>query len=708
MKLRQKLILFIFTILPLSALSAAPGISNREAITDSLRIKLAKATTLKDSIPLLYDLFDLSPIDDRVRRGEILLDALMRGGTRQQQIEQMCSLGSVFGGGHVNKKRFGELINAIAAMPQSVEQHVALCLLRAELMVAQADTMSEASRQRHVRELIINNTTVDNPDPYDRIEFLLKICTLLKADISSERLASYLSELRKLLYSTPHITHDLKSFYHLEASLIYNVSDQREKTVECCLEYLKLLDERVTNAKDVGRKYRSFETYYTITYSRLLNCYKLLPEDDVDLYYNNILEICRRNPDAARLAESTQRCHIFYMMDKGRYNEALELLNKQIDNPANEAYRAIFYAYMIEAAGKTNNTEMLLKGYKGAYDLFTKINAERIAERTNDIDILAQVRNMRDVNMSLQLEQNRKDADYHRQMFIIAIIGASTLLLIIIVLLLLFRRSNRLSAKIRESNKQLTGERDTLRNIQKELIEARDHARRADRHKTEFINNMSHEVRTPLNALVECAHIITDNIDDKKRVYLQRYADMIDVSADMLRAIINDVLDIASIENSTIEVQRRSASVNDICNVAVASMRKHAAEGVEMSYLNTSDPDINILTDSRRVEQVLCNLLNNGAKFTEEGYVHLSYRLNPATSTEAATISFIVEDTGIGVPEGKEEIIFERFTKLSNLYPGTGLGLNISRMIAEMLHGTVKVDTTYAGPGARFIFTIPA
>lgn len=242
MKLRQKLILFIFTILPLSALSAAPGISNREAITDSLRIKLAKATTLKDSIPLLYDLFDLSPIDDRVRRGEILLDALMRGGTRQQQIEQMCSLGSVFGGGHVNKKRFGELINAIAAMPQSVEQHVALCLLRAELMVAQADTMSEASRQRHVRELIINNTTVDNPDPYDRIEFLLKICTLLKADISSDRLASYLSELRKLLYSTPHITHDLKSFYHLEASLIYNVSDQREKTVECCLEYLKLLD----------------------------------------------------------------------------------------------------------------------------------------------------------------------------------------------------------------------------------------------------------------------------------------------------------------------------------------------------------------------------------------------------------------------------------------------------------------------------------
>ncbi len=708
MNLRQRLILFIFTILPLSAISASLGIDNREAITDSIRIKLDKATTLKDSIPLLYDLFDLSPVEDRVRRGEILLDALMRGGTRQQQIEQMCSLGSVFGGGHVDNKRFGELINAIAAMPQSVEQHVALCFLRAERMVAQADTMTEASRQRHVRELIINNTTVENPDPYDRIEFLLKICALLKADISSDRLASYLSELRTLLYSTPPLTHALKSFYHLEASLIYNVSGQREKAVECSLEYLKLLDERVKNAKEAGRKYRSFETYYAIIYSRLLNCYKLLSEDDVDRYYNNILEICRRNPDASRLVEAAQRCHIFYMMDKGRYNEALDLLNKQIDNPVNESFRAIFYAYMIEAAEKTGNTEMLLKGYKGAYDLFTKINAERIAERSNDIDILAQVRNMSDVNMSLQLEQNRKDADYHRQMFIIAIIGASALFLIIIVLLLLFRRSSRLSSKLRDSNKQLTGERDALRNIQKELIEARDHARRADRHKTEFINNMSHEVRTPLNALVECAHIITDNIDEKKRVYLRRYADMIDVSADMLRAIINDVLDIASIENSTIEVQRRSVSVNDICNVAVASMRKHAAEGVEMEYLNANDTDINILTDQRRVEQVLCNLLNNGAKFTEKGYVHLSYRFNPATSAEAASISFIVEDSGIGVPEGKEELIFERFTKLSNLYPGTGLGLNISRMIAEMLHGTVNVDTTYAGPGARFIFTIPA
>lgn len=707
MDLRHRLTVIFLAIFPLCALSATVNIINRNAVTDSLQRELAAATTLKDSIPLLYDIFDLSPVEKRVERGEMLLEALMRGGTRAQQIEQMCSLGSVFGGGYVDKDRFDELINTIAAMPQSVEQKVALCFLRAEKMVAEADTMTEASRQRKVREIIINNNTNDNADPYDRIEFLLKICTLLKADISADRLAAYLAELHKLLYSTPHITHALKSFYHLEASLVYSVSNQQEKAVECCQEYIKLLDERHRNANEVGRKYRSFETYYTITYTRLLNNYNLLSDEEIDLYYNKILEICRRNPDAARMAESTQRCHIFYMMSKGRYNEAIDMLRNQIDNPANEPFRFTFYSYMIEAGEKTNNTEVLLKGYKGAYELFTEANAERIAERANDIDILSQVKNMRDLNLALQLEQNRKDASYHRDMFIAALIGACTLLIIIIVLLLLIRRSGRLSAKLRDSNKQLINERDALRNIQKELIEARDHARRADRHKTEFINNMSHEVRTPLNAIVECSHLIIDNIDDKKRVYLQRYADMIDVSADMLRAIINDVLDIAAVENSTIEVQRRSTSINDICNVAVNSMRKHAAAGVKMEYLNAADNDINIITDSRRVEQVLCNLLNNGAKFTESGYVHLYYRLNPATSNEAATVSFFVEDTGIGVPPGKEEIIFERFKKLSNLYSGTGLGLNIARMIADILHGTLKVDTSYSGPGARFIFTIP-
>ena len=111
-----------------------------------------------------------------------------------------------------------------------------------------------------------------------------------------------------------------------------------------------------------------------------------------------------------------------------------------------------------------------------------------------------------------------------------------------------------------------------------------------------------------------------------------------------------------------------------------------------------------IFTDARRVEQVLVNLLSNGLKFTDEGYVELAYTVD----TEAGTTTFTVTDTGIGVPEGKEEIIFERFEKLSPSSQGNGLGLSISRMIAIQLNGSLYIDTTYTGEGSRFVFTIPS
>lgn len=206
----------------------------------------------------------------------------------------------------------------------------------------------------------------------------------------------------------------------------------------------------------------------------------------------------------------------------------------------------------------------------------------------------------------------------------------------------------KLSAKIKDTNETLTTERDNLRQMQKEILEARDHARKADQHKTEFVNNMSHEIRTPLNAIVECAHLIVDNVDESKQQYLKRYAKTIDVSADMLNAIVTDVLEIATSDNSEVLIQKKPASVNAIGNFVVESMRKHCKDGVEMTYVNANDPDTSITTDARRVEQVLINLLSNAAKFTDEGHIHLSYWLDPES-----TLTFAVEDTGCGIPGRK-------------------------------------------------------
>ena len=282
------------------------------------------------------------------------------------------------------------------------------------------------------------------------------------------------------------------------------------------------------------------------------------------------------------------------------------------------------------------------------------------------------------------------------------VLGA-ILVVLLIVAVVFYMRSKRLAVNLGKSNETLKNERDTLRRTQDELIKARDRARQADRHKTDFINNMSHEVSVPLNTIVEYSQLIVENVDEDKRAYLERFAQAIDVSADLLRTLINDVLDISSLDNTQLSVVKHPVGVNLLCDTAMATRSLYAKEGVDMVFDNAGSKETVIITDRRRVEQVLINLLSNASKFTEEGVIHLGYRINQPEHL----VTFYVSDTGIGIPEEKREVIFERFVKLNRFSQGNGLGLAICRMIAKLLGGRIWVDGTYPGPGTRVCFEIP-
>lgn len=216
---------------------------------------------------------------------------------------------------------------------------------------------------------------------------------------------------------------------------------------------------------------------------------------------------------------------------------------------------------------------------------------------------------------------------------------------------------------------------------------------------------MSHEVASPLNAIVECSHILVDNANEEKRHYLDRFARTIDVSAEMLRTLINDVLEISNAEAGTLPIQRTTVPLRTLCVAAMENARLHLDNPrVTLRWANENEETQVIYTDARRVEQVLVNMLLNSIKFTEEGFIELAYKVD----TVGGTTTFTVTDSGIGVPEGKEELIFERFEKLSPMSQGAGLGLSICRMIADLMKGKIYVDTSYEGSGARFVFTIPS
>lgn len=235
-----------------------------------------------------------------------------------------------------------------------------------------------------------------------------------------------------------------------------------------------------------------------------------------------------------------------------------------------------------------------------------------------------------------------------------------------------------------------------------EMERVRDEAREESKAKDLFVQNMSHEVRTPLNAVVGFAQLLAmppDYLTDQER---DEYTQHIQHNSNMLTMLIDDILNISDVKAGKYSITLNDHQLNAMCNAAIASVKYRVSPNIRLAY-ETEIPDSYVIhTDARRVQQILINYLTNAIKHTGKGQIILTTSLeeNPGMLT------FAVTDTGEGVPAEQADNVFRRFTKLNDYVQGTGLGLNICMMLAERLNGKVFLDTKYTG-GARFVFCLP-
>jgi len=249
-----------------------------------------------------------------------------------------------------------------------------------------------------------------------------------------------------------------------------------------------------------------------------------------------------------------------------------------------------------------------------------------------------------------------------------------------------------------------------LMRIENELKEARDQAEESDRLKTSFLANMSHEIRTPMNGIVGFANLLRDPglSEDKKDLFLKH----IDHSSNQLLNIIDDIIDISKIESGQLKISNKPVRINGILEEIYSSFF-HRIRGdapgqklvdFKLKRGNESN-DFTIVTDDFRLSQVLNNLIGNAIKFTKEGHITFGYNLKNNRHVE-----FFVSDSGIGIPNNKHRIIFDRFGQVNqerSLQPsGTGLGLPISKSLVNLMGGEMWVDSE-VGKGTTFYFTLP-
>ena len=380
------------------------------------------------------------------------------------------------------------------------------------------------------------------------------------------------------------------------------------------------------------------------------------------------------------------RTKSFYYWKEKDYRHALSAVNLALkinrDLDKLEMKKAI-----LQSSGQLQEAVTI---YEEIINKTETINMDAFDRQIEQLRVLNDLNDLEKQDRELKLKSEQEAL---KQKQIVVSIG---LLLVLMGLLYMLWRIYMHTKRLRN---ELLQEKDSLIASEKQLRVVTKEAEAANKKKSAFIANISHEIRTPLNAIVGFSELISDesiSAGEKKEFF-----SIINNNSYLLLNLINDILDLSRLESGNMKFIIEKTSLSDCCRNALASVEHRVFPGVQLTYTPSKDP-LHIQTDSIRLQQLLINLLTNACKFTKEGEINLSYQIDE----DKQHVRITVTDTGCGIPEDKQKVIFERFEKVDEYAQGTGLGLSISQTIIEHLGGSIQLDPTYKH-GARFIVLHP-
>ncbi len=413
-------------------------------------------------------------------------------------------------------------------------------------------------------------------------------------------------------------------------------------------EALALLDR----AKEIAEKY-SPERVFDIDTRRTVSYYS---SGEMDKFLEGY-KAYKKGVEEGKSSVHGRSLEVYYLASQGKTDEAVALAREELGDESDDAITEIY-----EKAGR----------WKEAFE--AQRRAYAVNDSVNNVALANSMQGIRD-----QLTINDMEHKSARNRLIALIAG-------VILLVMLFMAQLYIVFSRRRHMKQLNA--------------AYQHALESDKMKTRFIQNVSHEVRTPLNIISGFSQVIADPSLTESVEERQNMAAMMQKSAQQITNLIDEIIGLSLIESSTTVVKDDIVKVNQLLESVVADYEDAVPPQVALRVDSELEPDFSFATNKNMLYRIISALTDNAIKNTEKGGVTLKAR------TVAQTLLITVEDTGCGIPADQAEHIFERFVKLDSFKQGIGLGLPLSRKLAEQLGGLVTLDTNYT-PGARFVVTLP-
>lgn len=673
---------------------------------DSLRQMLTHANTSADSVVTMCNLYDILPRTKNKELGDSIYHTAMRARNFSAALDMVRNLANR---GMRNDSLLRVYMRWAKACPESDERRETETFIKLLANMCNARYGDPHQREEVLKKYLEQANSMEHKDLYDKIVLTHGLCLILGDDPNGELLQAYMDSLGVLIRQLPSSAYSIRNTYNVHRASIFAISHP-EKSMIADLTTLSDIDKLEKYYQEHGRKFRNYDINYYLIYSRLLSNFAVLDSARVEEYYQKAMDIVNRNVDVKNSYDKTPAIDVYYAMYKKDYHKALPLIKKLLNQPVMQNRYLNLLRFEIEAAIAINDKETLLEALQEYSHALQNALEERTTSTFRELQTAYAIYDIK-YNMGQEELRRRKSvAQLQKTVIIGSAIAIIVLLALVIILTRQYRKNRKLANDLKETNRQLVSESESLKQSRTELIRARDQAQKANNLKSDFIKNMSYEVKVPLQAINEYSHLIADCVsasapDDgasrQTGKHLEQFANLLELNSELLSTIVNDVLRLSEIDNAALSIQAQVVNVQTLAQATLASVAHRVKKDVTLQL----DPQCgkeDMFTDPTRLQQILNNLLTNAAKFTDEGSITLSY----APDKNGKNMVFTVTDTGIGInPENKEKI-FDRFVKLDRDSQGAGLGLTISRMLARSMGGDLKLDTTYRD-GARFILTLP-
>ena len=415
-------------------------------------------------------------------------------------------------------------------------------------------------------------------------------------------------------------------------------------------EAMRLLDK----ALEIAQKY-SPERMFDIETRKYLTYFT---KGDIKKF-QECYELYRKGVAEGKSSVHGRSMEVYYLASLGKTEEAIALAKEELGDEGGDAI-----AEILQRAGRWEEAYKALKEATNAKD---------------SVNNVVLINSMRSISDQLRLEEMEKQTARNR------LIGMGIGLLLLALLV------GALSYIVLNRRKHL-----------KELKIAYDHALESDRMKTAFIQNVSHEVRTPLNIISGFSQIIampelTSNTEERQHMAL-----MMQKNCHQITSLIDEMLELSFSESTEDAVKEDHVEINDMLRDMLQENQPLVNAGTKLEFNTTISDDFVLTTNLTMLRRAIATLIDNAIKNTTKGTITM--KVSALGSTQ---LVLAVEDSGPGIPEEEAEHIFERFVKLDDFKEGLGLGLPLCRTLVKRLGGNVLLDQTFKGPGARFIITLP-